>query len=199
MEAEGDFGDDAEGAVGADHEFVEVVAGDVLDDLAAGAGDGPVGEDDGHADDQVAEAAVLEADGAGVVGGEDAADGSGLGPERVECDELVVGGEGALHRGPGGSGADGGGEILPAMFADSGEAGGVEEEVRGDGISPGALGAGAGDLDGEFVGVGVAGDGRDFLSFIWGEDWLAVALGDLCGAEEFFEFGGWCHRVFSCV
>ena len=122
VEAEGDFGDDAEGAEGAGHEFVEVVAGDVLDDFAAGAGDGAVGEDDGHADDEVAEAAVLQAEGAGVVGGDDAADGGAVGPEGIERDELVVLGEDALHRGPGAAGGDGAGEVLPGVLADAGEA-----------------------------------------------------------------------------
>jgi hypothetical protein len=53
---------------------------------------------------------------------------------------------------------------------DSVEVCGVEEYVGGDWIAPGALGAGTGDFDGEVVLVGVAGDGGDFLRFIWGEE-----------------------------
>ena len=97
VEAEGGFGDDGEGAEAAGEEFAEVVAGDVFDDLAAGAGDGAVGEDEGHADDEVAEAAVAVAEGAGVVGGEDAADGGAFGPEGVEGYELAVLCEGLLE------------------------------------------------------------------------------------------------------
>ena len=41
VEAEGGFGDDGEGAEAAGEKLAEVVTGDVFDDLAAGAGDGP--------------------------------------------------------------------------------------------------------------------------------------------------------------
>ncbi len=54
-------GDDAQSAQGAREELGEVVAGDVLDDLAAGLGDRPVGQDDGDADDQVAHGPVAVA------------------------------------------------------------------------------------------------------------------------------------------
>ena len=110
-------------------ELAEVVAGDVFDDLAAGAGDGAVGEDEGHADDEVAEAAVVVAEGAGVVGGEDAADGGAVGPEGVEGYELAVLCEGLLELLPGAAGLDGAGEVLPGVFEDSVEAGEVEVDV----------------------------------------------------------------------
>ena len=64
MQAEGDFRDDAECAEGAGEELGEIVAGDVLDDLAAASRDGAVGEDDGHAEDEIAERAVAAAEGA---------------------------------------------------------------------------------------------------------------------------------------
>ncbi len=54
MQTEGDLCDDAECAEGAGEELGEIVAGDVLDDLAAAASDGAIGENDGHAEDEVA-------------------------------------------------------------------------------------------------------------------------------------------------
>ncbi len=123
VEAEGGLGDDGEGAEGAGEELAEVVAGDVFDDFAAGAGDGAVGEDEGHADDEVAEAAVAVAEGSGVVGGEDSAYGGAVGPEGVEGYELAVLCEGLLEVLPGAAGLDGAGQVLPGVFEDLVEAG----------------------------------------------------------------------------
>ena len=61
MQTERRLGDQAERAVGAGEQLAEVVAGDVLHDLAAGLGDGAVGPDHGDADEQVARRAVAEA------------------------------------------------------------------------------------------------------------------------------------------
>ncbi len=130
-------------------EFAEVVAGDVFDDLAAGAGDGAVGEDEGHADDEVAEAAVAVAERAGVVGGEDAADGGAVGPEGIEGHELAVPGEGVLELLPGAAGLHRAGEVLPGMLENAVEAGEVKAEICGDGIGPGLLGVAACGGDGE--------------------------------------------------
>ena len=66
--------DDAEGAVGAGVELAEVVARDVLHDLAAGGGDGAVGEHDRHADQQVADRAVPQPARPGGVRADDAAE-----------------------------------------------------------------------------------------------------------------------------
>ena len=52
------LGDDAEGAEGAGEQLAEVVAGDVLDDPAAGLGHHPVGAHEGDADEQVPGGAV---------------------------------------------------------------------------------------------------------------------------------------------
>ena len=185
VEAEGDLCDEAEGAEGAGHEFVEVVAGHIFDDFAAGFGDGAVGEDDGHADDEVAEGAVAGAEGAAVVGGDDAADGGGFRRDGVEGDGLAVDGERALEVRPGGAGSDGGGEVQPDMLADAVEGGGGESEVRGGGLGPGGLGPGAEDADAEavligereeFSGVGGGGGGGDRDG--------AVSQGDLRGRQE---------------
>jgi hypothetical protein len=87
--------------------------------FAAGAGDGSVGEDEGHADDEVAEAAVLVAEGAGVVGGEDSAYRGAVSEEGVEGYELAVLFEGLLEGGPGAAGLYSAGEVLPGVFEDS--------------------------------------------------------------------------------
>jgi len=123
VQAEGGFGDDSEGAEASRDEFAEVVAGDVFDDFSAGAGDGSVGEDEGHADDKIAEATVTMAERTGVVGGEDAADGGAFGPEGVKSYELAVFCEGLLKFLPGASGLDRAGEVLPGVFDDAVEAG----------------------------------------------------------------------------
>ena len=80
MQAEVDFGDDAQSAEAAGHELVQIVAGDIFHDLAAGLCDRAVGKDQGHADDEIAQAAVLQSQRAAVVGGDDTADGGALGP-----------------------------------------------------------------------------------------------------------------------
>ena len=153
----------------AGEEFAEVVASDVFDDLAAGAGDGAVGEDEGHADDEVAEAAVAVAEGAGVVGGEDSAYGGAVGPEGVEGYELAVLFEGFLKVLPGAAGLDGAGKVLPGVFDDMVEAGQVEVDVCFGGVAPGLFCASADWGDGEVVFVGVAEDLGDLLGVGWGD------------------------------
>ncbi len=149
VEAEGGFGDDGEGAEASGDEFAEVVAGDVFDDLAARAGDGAVGEDEGHADDEISEAAVAVAERAGVVGGEDAADGCAFGPEGIERYELAVLWRVCLKMLPGATGLDSAGEVLPGVFDDSVEAGEFEVDVGFGGIAPGLFGAASDWGDGE--------------------------------------------------
>ena len=149
MQAEGDLCDDAECAEGAGEKFGEIVAGDVLDDLAAAARDGAVGEDDGHAEDEIAERAVAAAKNSAVVRGDDAADRGAIGEDGIERDTLVVARELALHGGPRCAGGDGGGHVLPNVLADAGEARGRELEARSDARAPGELGAAAGGFDGE--------------------------------------------------
>ncbi len=60
--------------MGRTEELGQVVAGDVLDDLPAGAGDGPVRKHHGDADDEVSQRPVTVAQRAGVAGGEGAAE-----------------------------------------------------------------------------------------------------------------------------
>jgi len=54
MEAEAGASDQRESTLGAAHEPGEVVPRDVLDDLATGARDRPVGEHQGRAEDEIA-------------------------------------------------------------------------------------------------------------------------------------------------
>src|SRR5581483_524005 len=91
MQPQRDARDEAEPAARAREQLAEVVAGDVLHHLAAGARDRPVGEDDRDADDEVAHRTVAVAARAGEVAGEAGADGRV--PWRVEREHLVVRGE----------------------------------------------------------------------------------------------------------
>ena len=76
--------DRSEAAKRAGHQLRQVVAGDVLHDLAAGAGEGAVGRRDLHADDEVARRAVTMTQRPAVVGGEEAADGRLIRERRIE-------------------------------------------------------------------------------------------------------------------
>ena len=74
VEAKSDLRDDSQGAERSSHKFVEIIPGNVLDDLATGTSDGAVSKYDGHANDEVAKAAIPEAEASRVVGGSDPAD-----------------------------------------------------------------------------------------------------------------------------
>ena len=90
-----DRADQPERPVGAGEQLGQVVAGDVLDHLAARLGDRAVGEHHGHADHEVAHPAVAVAQRAGVGGGDHAADrGAVVGAQRrVQREHLALGGE----------------------------------------------------------------------------------------------------------
>jgi hypothetical protein len=95
VQPHGDAADQPERAERAGEQLAEVVAGDVLDHLAAGARDRAVGQDDRDADHEVAHAAVAVAQRPRVVGGDDAADRRRVaGAERrVEREHLPLGRE----------------------------------------------------------------------------------------------------------
>src|SRR5262249_28221033 len=99
LEFERHLGDDAEGAEGAGVQFHQVVAGDVLDDAAAGPGLGAVVGDEADADDVVAEGAVAVAARPADVGGDGAAEGGPLRVRHVDRQPLVLGGEDLLQPG----------------------------------------------------------------------------------------------------
>src|ERR1700726_2096777 len=90
VQAKGDLRDDAKSTEGSSHKFVEVIAGNVLDDFAAAASYGAIRQHDRHANDEVAKASVSEAEASGVVGSSDTADRCAIWPERVEGDELAM-------------------------------------------------------------------------------------------------------------
>ena len=90
MQAKRDLGDEREGAEGAAQQLREVVTGYVLDDLSTASCDGAVGQHEGHADDEIAQAAVPQAQSAGVVSADDSADGGMFWPKWIECDLLAV-------------------------------------------------------------------------------------------------------------
>src|SRR5919107_971999 len=75
VEAEVGCGDDTQGTERAGEEFRQIVAGHVLDDLAACFGHGAVVQDDGYADDQVSDSAVPVQSWPGRVGRDYSADG----------------------------------------------------------------------------------------------------------------------------
>ena len=75
VQPEGCLGDQAERARRPGEQLAEVVAGHVLDDLAARLRDGPVGPHDGDADQQVARGAVAQPPRPGEPGRDDPADG----------------------------------------------------------------------------------------------------------------------------
>ena len=85
-------GDDAEGPLGAGEEALEVVAGDVLDRLAAGLEDRPVGQDHLEAHHVVGRHAVLDGPHAAGVLRHVAADGGELPARRVGRIEEPLGG-----------------------------------------------------------------------------------------------------------
>src|SRR5262245_2488252 len=74
MEPEARARDQREPSLGAAHEAGEVVARDVLDDLSAGVGDGPVAEHEGRAEDEIARRAESMTQRAGFVPCEERAD-----------------------------------------------------------------------------------------------------------------------------
>ena len=78
--------------------LVQVVADDVLDDLAAGLGYFTVGGGKAHPQHQVAGAAIQQPAGTARIRRQDTADGGLGGVGRVECQELTVRSQSALHR-----------------------------------------------------------------------------------------------------
>ncbi len=98
VQPEDGLGDDGEGAERADQQLAEVVAGDVLDDPAAGLGDHAVGTHHGDADEQVAGGAGGDAARPAGVGGQRAPD-AGAGHGLVEREALAALGHGLLQVG----------------------------------------------------------------------------------------------------
>jgi hypothetical protein len=85
--------------VGAHEELGQIVAGDVLDDLAAAAYDRAVAGDRGHPDEQIARGAVEMPAGTGRVGGDHAADGGAVRLRRVQRQPLAARPQRGLQRG----------------------------------------------------------------------------------------------------
>ena len=136
--------DQGEAAQRAVEELGQVVPGDVLDHVAAGAGDGAVGQDHGDPDDEVAEVAVAQPGRAGVPGREQAADGGARGLGRwVEGEPLAVSGELGLQVGQRRAGLHRRGHVRRRVVEHRRHAAGVDGEVGGrDGPRPAEAGAG---------------------------------------------------------
>ncbi len=60
MQTEVYRGNDAEGAEGPNHQFMQVISGNVFDYFPSGVGNGPVRQHNRHADNQVAQASVAQ-------------------------------------------------------------------------------------------------------------------------------------------
>ena len=123
VEAAGDLGDQAEGALRADHQLGEVVAGGGLHDLAAGAQDLARGQHQLQAQHLVAGHAVLDRPHAAGVGGHVAAQGAAALAREHGVDE-AVGGEGLVELGQGDPRLDHGDVVVGVDLEDLGH--GVE-------------------------------------------------------------------------
>lgn len=184
MKAKDGAGDDPKSTEGAGDKFGKIVAGDVFYDFTAAGGESAVGERDGDADDEIAEGAEAKTKRAGVVGGKDAADSGGFGPERVDGEALIVAGESGLEFPNRAAGFDGDGQVGPGVFEDFVEAGGGEDDVGARGrMAPGEFGAAAAWDDGEAGIVGEADDGGE-LEFVGRfEDELRLDAADGVGGN----------------
>ncbi|VTU13000.1 hypothetical protein SRS16CHR_00239 [Variovorax sp. SRS16] len=168
QDLEADFGDEAERAQGAGEQARDVVAGDVLHDLAAEGEHFAAAVDEGGAQHVVAHGARAGARGAAEAGGDHAADGAGArGAEArgLEGQALATGSEGGFEFGQGRAGARGDDEFAGFVAGDAGEgAGGKELALRGFAVE--VLGAGAADAKPMSIGgggadaIGERGEGR---------------------------------------
>lgn len=150
MDTENGASDDAERAQSASDELGQIVAGDIFDDFAAAGGESAIGKSDSNADDEIAEWAEAETEGAIVARGKHAADRSLPGPERIEGETLAVLCERGLQPLDGAAGFDANGEVGPNMLDDFIEASGGQNEIGALwGIAPGELGAAPTRDDGE--------------------------------------------------
>jgi hypothetical protein len=141
-------GDVAERPVGAGEELGEVVTGDVLDHLSAGARHRAVGEHDRDAHDQVAHAAVTVAQRTGVGGRDEAADRGGVaGAERrVEREHLAGRRERRLRLGHGHARLEDRREVALVVLEDPRHAGRGDLDLRGAAhAAPPEFGAAAAD------------------------------------------------------
>ena len=129
MQAQAGANDQAQPALRAAEELSEVVAGDVLDDLPAGARDRAVREHDRHPQDDVPRRAVAVATRPGQPLREAGADGRVAG--RIERQHLATLGE---HRAEGReakAGLDGRGQVARLVLEDAIEACGGQDDVGG--------------------------------------------------------------------
>jgi hypothetical protein len=184
MKTEDGASDYAESSESPGDEFGEIVAGDIFYNFAAAGGESAVWERDGDADDEIAERAETQAECAGIVCGENAADGGGPGPERVDGETLVMDGESVLKSLNGAASFDGDGEIGPGMLDDFVEARGGENEVGAGGrIAPGEFGAAATRDHGEIFLVGESKGGGELVFGGRFEDEARLEAGDGVGGS----------------
>ena len=107
----GCFYDNAQSAQGAGIKLVQVIAGDVLDHLAAGFGFHPLGAHHADADEPVPGRSVGIAEGAVGVGGQNTAEGGPVGERRLQRHKLPSLSQFPLQCFQGNSGFHGGGQV----------------------------------------------------------------------------------------
>ncbi len=133
MQSHHDFDDEAERPERPGEELGQVVAGHVLDHLAAGSGDRSVGQGHGDAEDQVTRRSVAVAQRAGVARGDHAADGGSItfaDSGGIEGDHLVGAGQRLLGPGEGQAGLEHRGEIALVVLDDTVEPLGGDLDLR---------------------------------------------------------------------
>src|SRR6266481_4971107 len=136
VQAKVNLRDDSKSTERSGHQFVEVIARDVLDYFAAGASDGAVREHDRHANDEIAKASIPEAKASRVVSCCNTANGCAIWPERVEGDELAMLRQRRLHGRPHATGLNDAGHVLPCMFAHGVETMRMENQRRTNRATP---------------------------------------------------------------
>ena len=152
MQAHDHFEDHTQRAERPCEQLRQVVAGDVLDHLAAGPREGPVGEAHGDAEQEVPSGSVAVPQRAGVAGGDDPADGGGRLARRVrpsqrwvESEHLADGGEDLLGRGQRHPRLQDRGEVAGVVLDHTVQMPGQHVDVGlGNGAAPAQLGAPAG-------------------------------------------------------
>ncbi len=194
--------DDREGAERADEEFVEVVAGDVLDDAAAALGDGAGAGDEFGADQEIAGSAVELAERRVDAGGEHAADSAAGIPGNEERKELMVFEQSGVQFCDGRAGAGAESEVAGIVVDDLVESGHIESDVVAGGRHADAeFGARAARDKGEFFKRGEANDFGDLFSgsrycngggddFVYGIVGMCGGIGEnMRSAEDGFQCG----------
>ena len=159
-----DLGEDAQRALRADHQADEVVAGNVLDELAAELDDLAGGRDDLQAGDVTAGDAVLDGLAAAGVLGDVAADVAGLQAHRIAGEEQALVGDGLVDLVGDDARLDDDHQVRRVDLEDAVHAVAQQDDAAHDRHGPaGEPAAGAARRDGNRLAVGQLHDRGDLL------------------------------------